>query len=167
MPIEILTCTKILEWDAAHRILGHESKCKHLHGHRYKAEITVAARSVDPQGRMVDFGVIKELVGVFIDQSWDHNCMLNPADPLLSEITKDGGTSGKTPFTMPKGCENPTAENIAITLFHIAQHLLTERPSDKAPLTVTNVRVWETPSCYADYSVLQHSMEEESEQAEA
>ena len=34
----MITCTRRIEFDAAHRILNHESKCKMLHGHRYVVE---------------------------------------------------------------------------------------------------------------------------------
>ena len=42
-----ITCTRLLAWDAAHRIPRHESKCAALHGHRYTAEITCAAEALD------------------------------------------------------------------------------------------------------------------------
>ena len=37
-----ITCTRRIEFDAAHRVMGHEGKCKHLHGHRYALEARVA-----------------------------------------------------------------------------------------------------------------------------
>ena len=36
-----------LEWDAMHRIPGHEGVCKAYHGHRYAAEISVTADKLD------------------------------------------------------------------------------------------------------------------------
>ena len=36
------TCTRRIEFDAAHRVMEHESKCRHLHGHRYAIEATFA-----------------------------------------------------------------------------------------------------------------------------
>ena len=53
------TITKKLEFDYGHRVLGHEGKCRHLHGHRGVAEVTVYAPSLDNLGRVVDFGAIK------------------------------------------------------------------------------------------------------------
>ena len=154
------TCTRILEWDAGHRVLRHESKCAHLHGHRYKAEITVYGPELDKQGRVVDFGVIKSVVGTWIDIYWDHNLMLHPEDPLLEglhfldlhykmdmEKPSDVITAFKAPYLFPPG-KNPTAENIAEVLGHKANELLQEvNPS----LVVTKIKVWETPNCFAEY----------------
>ncbi len=43
----MITCTRRIEFDAAHRILNHESKCKMLHGHRYAIEATFEAKNLD------------------------------------------------------------------------------------------------------------------------
>lgn len=66
--------TRRIEFDAGHRITRHESRCAHPHGHRYVAEVTVAAPELDPAGRVVDFGVMKQILGAWIDEHWDHAC---------------------------------------------------------------------------------------------
>lgn len=160
-----ITATRRLEFDAAHRVLRHESKCRHLHGHRYKVDLTVGAPELDALGRVVDFGCVKQIVGKWIDDNWDHNILLHPNDPILDcfpPATDDesermmGGEQqqlasmfgGKPPYLFPAGT-NPTAENIAAELHRIASRLL--RQHDGA-LLVTRVRVWETPNCYADFT---------------
>lgn len=55
------------EFDYAHRVLGHESKCKHLHGHRGVAEVIVSSPGLDSLGRIIDFGIVKQRVGKWID----------------------------------------------------------------------------------------------------
>lgn len=159
-----------LEFDSAHRVLKHESKCAHLHGHRYTAIICVTAPELDALGRVVDFGVIKSLVGKWIDDNWDHNILLHPEDPLLkalriadSQATRyqvDGRGKGATPvsdavfggdkkpYVFPAGI-NPTAENIAMVLCSRAQILFNDNGA--AHIRVGKVRVYETPNCYADY----------------
>src|SRR5690606_40371968 len=42
-----------------HRVVGHEGKCRFLHGHNYRIHFTVAADQLDEIGRVVDFSVIK------------------------------------------------------------------------------------------------------------
>lgn len=174
--------TRKLEFDAGHRILGHEGKCAHLHGHRYVAEITVSGRDLDTLGRVVDFSVVKTKVGGWIDDYWDHNILLHPQDPLLRALVPDydvswaayitdlepsselippavlGGeptVSGLTnepifgkrsPYVMPEG-QNPTAEVMAEVLFTVAQKIL------GGGLLVEHVRMYETPNCWADYSL--------------
>jgi 6-pyruvoyltetrahydropterin/6-carboxytetrahydropterin synthase len=74
-----------LEWDAAHRVLRHESKCATLHGHRYIALVTCSAPELDACGRVIDFGVVKEVVGLWIDDNWDHTTLVNRDDHDLIE----------------------------------------------------------------------------------
>lgn len=136
--------TRRLEWDAAHRILRHESKCASLHGHRYAAEIEVSAPELDPQGRVIDFGVIKEVVGSWIDSNWDHTTLVNYEDKVLKAFVDSEFAQGKRkPFYFD--CE-PTAENIAKRLFEEAEELIEAREHS---IRMECVRVWETPNCSA------------------
>ena len=141
--------TRKLEFDAGHRVLGHEGKCRHIHGHRYVAEITVDANQLDDLGRVVDFSVIKQLVGKWIDEELDHNLLLNSRDPLWQLFDKAGDRlllevlGEKEPFVMPNG--NPTAENIAAVLYKKATELLAGKG-----LSVYRVRLYETPNSWAD-----------------
>jgi 6-pyruvoyltetrahydropterin/6-carboxytetrahydropterin synthase len=145
--------TRKLEFDAGHRVLKHESKCRHLHGHRYVVELTVEADQLDALGRVVDFSVLKSVVGGWVDEHWDHNILLHPEDPLWqvwdSELVQpefsDSVFGSKMPYMMPTDC-NPTAENLAMVLFNIASSLLRD-----TALRVVHVRIYETPNCWADY----------------
>lgn len=141
----MITVTKRLEWDAAHRVLRHESKCGTLHGHRYAAEITCEAPSLDHCGRVVDFGVIKERVGRWIDDNWDHTTLVNRNDEaLLSWCRREQETLGKR---APYVFENePTAEYIAIELHHIAASLLHD-----TGVRIRAIKVYETPTSCATY----------------
>ena len=42
--------TRRLEFDAGHRIPDHRSQCRHLHGHRYALEITLAGEVIERAG---------------------------------------------------------------------------------------------------------------------
>jgi hypothetical protein len=49
-----------IAFSAGHRVHGHESKCRHFHGHNYVAYFhALPRRGLDPLGRVIDFGVIK------------------------------------------------------------------------------------------------------------
>jgi 6-pyruvoyltetrahydropterin/6-carboxytetrahydropterin synthase len=137
--------TRRLEFDSGHRVLGHEGKCKNLHGHRYVAEITVDAPALDQLGRVVDFGMVKGLVGDWIDKYWDHNLLLHPEDPLAT-VLDSPRLLGREPYIMTRG--NPTAENMAAELLQIAQGLFNN--AGYRNLLVTCVRLYETPNCWAD-----------------
>ena len=153
----MISITRRFEFDYGHRVLGHEGKCANLHGHRGVAEVTVVPVHVDEQnpgldtlGRVIDFSVLKTIVGTWIDQYWDHNLLLNQSDPLIGMCYGEGETEDpkavfgpKTPWVLYE--MNPTAENLAVVLHIQVNELL-------APyhLKCTNVRFHETPNCYAD-----------------
>jgi len=151
----LITCTRLLGFDAGHRVHEHESKCAHLHGHRYTAELT-ASGNLDRLGRVVDFGVLKRLVGAWIDDHWDHGFIVWQHDPLV-EVLQElhvreslGETDDEVSepirqklFLLP---ENPTAENLAAYLLEIVCPQLLEGTG----VRVVHVRLWETPNCYAD-----------------
>lgn len=98
-----ITICKRIEWDAAHRVLRHESKCATLHGHRYAAEIACSADALDDLGRVIDFGVIKEVVGKWIDDNWDHNTLLNRDDlELIGICMRDAELRGRSTSGSPR-----------------------------------------------------------------
>jgi len=134
--------TRIVEFDAAHRVMKHESKCATLHGHRYKVEITAEASQLDPVGRVIDFSVLKDRIGGWIEERWDHTTLLNHEDTeVLEAVKKFPGF--KQPFALPY---NPTAERMAAYL------LCTVCPPLMAGtgVTVTKIKIWETPNCWAE-----------------
>lgn len=139
--MSVLTCTRRIEFDAAHRVMEHEGKCKHLHGHRYALEATFAARELDTLGRVVDFGVIKELLGNWINEHWDHATILYERDKPLGNAI-ESHTQQKI-FYLPS---NPTAENMADYLLHSVFPKL----FGNLPIACTRIRLYETPNCYAE-----------------
>ena len=134
-----ITCTRKITFDAAHRVMLHESKCRHLHGHTYVAEVTAHACRLDDLGRVVDFSVIKKFVGGWIDEHWDHGTIVNGDDTELRAYLE---ANNMKHFVL-KG--NPTAEIMAEALLERANSLLMG-----AGVTVTHVRLHETPNCWAD-----------------
>lgn len=137
--------TRRFGFDAGHRILNHESKCANLHGHRYTADVTVMANDLDPLGRVVDFSVVKDLIGEWIDEYWDHTMILHGEDPLL-KIKEDRKLifGPKPPYIIGK---NPTAENLAAILLAESQQLFTD--AGLGHLYVRRVVLYETPNCWA------------------
>ena len=138
----MITITRLFHFDYGHRVLGHEGKCKHLHGHRGVVEVTVVAPDLDELGRVIDFSCVKQVVGDWIDSHWDHNILLHERDPLLQaqEVF-----AGKAPYVMKYG--NPTAENISRELFEIASSLLFQYN-----VSVTKIQMHETPNCSATFT---------------
>ena len=137
----MITCTRRIEFDAAHRILNHESKCKMLHGHRYVVEITFTNTKLDKLGRIIDFGEIKNIFSSWIDANLDHNTILSVKDEELGDaISKN---TGQKIYYLP---ENPTAENISKHLFYdIAPKLFADFNAK-----IIKIKIYETPNCITE-----------------
>ncbi len=140
----MITCTRRLEWDAMHRIPRHESKCKAFHGHRYVAELTCETDALDPLGRVVDFGVIKERVGGWIDEHWDHTAILQRGDPEAGPIADTNARQGRPVYWLD---QPPTAEIMVGELARISGPLLAD-----TGVRVVRIRLWETPNASAEWT---------------
>ena len=113
------------DFDAAHFLRGYQGKCEDLHGHRYRVAVTLKASQVNEIGLAYDFSDLKQhLRGILA--RFDHTC-LNDVAPF-DEI-------------------NPSAENIATTIYHELQPHMAE-----APATISSVEVWESPQSRVAYS---------------
>lgn len=77
-----MTVTRRFELDAAHRLHEHEGRCKFLHGHRYVFDVTLQG-DPDYMGRVLDFYRMKELVGGWLDENWDHATLVWVKDESL------------------------------------------------------------------------------------
>lgn len=104
------------------------------------------APELDKLGRVLDFGKIKEIVEKWINQFMDHNMCIFIQDPVYS------GKDNFQLFTELHGRTllvvdfNPTAENLAEYLFHTFGRIFLNEA-----VTVVKAKLWETPSCFAEY----------------
>lgn len=97
---------------AGHRVVGHESKCRMLHGHNYvfhfqvaplreKRAVTVqiseSSSSVmqlespertklDTLGRVIDFSVVKSTLCEWLETNWDHKFLHWEEDLLIAGL---------------------------------------------------------------------------------
>ena len=145
----MITAVRRIQFCAGHRVVGHEHKCAHLHGHNYVALITAGADELDSVGRVVDFSVIKQRVGGWIEKCWDHGFILWKDDPVRhlaefwSAIAPHGPGSTQKLFPLPT---NPTAENLAEYLLRV---VCPEVLADSG-CEASKVVVWETENCFAE-----------------
>lgn len=134
------TIFRDFEFDAAHRLLKHEGSCSNIHGHRYKIRVKVGGEQ-DEMGRVIDFGKLKSVVGMWIDQFWDHGLIVQSDDSDLLEFLAERSLKY---YIMPNA---PTAENMAKHFFDKIRESL-----KKHDVELLSVTVWETPSCSAVYA---------------
>lgn len=142
----MISCTRRIQFCAGHRVAGHENKCAHLHGHNYVALIEARSEELDSVGRVIDFGVLKEKLGGWIDREWDHGLILWSADGDMIELARDPRCG---PCDQPQKLYllpyNPTAENLA-------RYLLSSIAPDLflgTGVIVSRVTIWETENCFA------------------
>ena len=140
--------TRRLEFDAGHRIPDHRSQCRHLHGHRYAIEITLAGEIIlqpgDPaNGMVMDFSEIKSLAKQYVVDHWDHAFLVFAGDAQVVDFLQ----------TIPEHrtvilpCI-PTAENLAREAFDRLDKVYRDTYGNS--LRLERVRLYETPNCWAD-----------------
>lgn len=100
---------------AGHRVVGHESKCRHLHGHNYVFHFVVQPKQVktsvptgkaanvegkllpiycdemkdgnlDDLGRVIDFSVVKSTLCEWLENNWDHKFLHWEKDLLIAGL---------------------------------------------------------------------------------
>lgn len=111
-------------FSAAHLLKEIGGKCEELHGHNFLAEISVSADSLNSEGLLIDFRVVKRWTDEVLE-ALDHK-YLNGLDFF----------NGR----------NPSSEAIALFLY--------ERIGEKAlqaKVTLSKVTVWESENSCVTY----------------
>ena len=94
---------------------------------------------------MIDFGVLKERLGGWIDEHWDHGFIYNREDEEVAEIYEKHLVNHKR-FVLPY---NPTAEYMAR---YLLEAVGPERLQDTG-VRLVKVVLWETENCFAEVSL--------------
>lgn len=80
--------TRSFSFEAAHELPWHAGKCKRLHGHSYRVEVTVEG-PLDDNGIVVDFDDVKRVVKAEVVDRYDHqylnDLLPNPTAELLAQ----------------------------------------------------------------------------------
>ena len=91
-----VTCT--FAFEAAHRLDWHPGKCRNLHGHSYRLDVSVEG-PLDAHGVVLDFDTLQDVVRTQVVDRWDHRYLNevldNPTAELLAqrawELLTDAG----------------------------------------------------------------------------
>jgi 6-pyruvoyltetrahydropterin/6-carboxytetrahydropterin synthase len=111
-------------FSAAHRLRDCGGKCEALHGHNWKVEVWVVSDSLNAEGMVLDFTILKGLTKKVLE-TVDHR--------FLNEL--------------PEFCENnPSSENIARYVFERLKADLQHHP-----VVLSRVTVWESETACASY----------------
>ncbi|TRZ75405.1 MAG: 6-carboxytetrahydropterin synthase QueD [Deltaproteobacteria bacterium] len=113
-------------FSAAHLLKEIGGKCEELHGHNFLVEVSVAAESLNDEGLLIDFRIVKRWTDEVLEQL-DHK-YLNELEYFKNR--------------------NPSSEAIARFIY--------DRISEKAQrakVTLSRVTVWESDNSYVTYSL--------------
>lgn len=148
------TAERYHDISTGHRVVGHENKCRYLHGHNYRVHFVCEAQ-LDRIGRVIDFSVIKEKLCMWLEDNWDHKFLAWEHDPLMRAMHLSCTPGGKAdevalcdesivyvPF-------NPTAENMAEHLVKV----IGPQQLKGTGVTLVSVRIEETRKCSASYKL--------------
>ena len=125
---------KEVQFDASHRLIHYKGKCANLHGHRWKAEVWMEGEPDTTTGILIDYNAIRQIIDRF-----DHQILLNEADPLVSCIKEY-----QQVITTPG---EPTSELLAVL---IRDELDAYCRAQKISASVIKIRIWESPGCFAE-----------------
>lgn len=129
------TVTKYIDFCYGHRLLNYDGKCRHLHGHNGRVEISIRGEALDERGMVMDFGEIKSVMKGWIDENLDHRMILHRDDPSAEYLISRG-----EPLFLTD--DNPTAECIARLIYEHGRG---------AGLPIHSVVLWEAPDSFATY----------------
>jgi 6-pyruvoyltetrahydropterin/6-carboxytetrahydropterin synthase len=110
---------------AGHALRNYRGKCENVHGHNYRAEVTLRGAELNAIGLLVDFVELKRVVHAVLDRM-DHQ-WLNDFPPF--------------------DAINPSAENMAKYIYDEVSAALTA----KEGVRVASARLWETDTASATY----------------
>ena len=90
----IVRLTKTFTFEMAHALFNYDGKCKNIHGHSYKLEVTVKGRPIEKSanpkdGLLIDFGDLKKIVNAKVVDIFDHALVMKKdySDELLSSLS--------------------------------------------------------------------------------
>ena len=147
---------KIFEFESGHALSKSKDGCQSPHGHSRRVEVVLAAERLDENDMVCNFRWIKLALKNILARL-DHTMCINADDPRLEQFKEMDAKlevfSGK----------DPTSEVIAKFIFDHLQAKLADSPevlsedgntySVPPGVCLQKVRLWETASSFAEYSI--------------
>ena len=138
--------TKQFSFETGHALYGHDGKCKNIHGHSYRLNVTLFGTPIMDEsspkfGMIMDFSDLKKIVKETIVNPFDHSTIFNKNTPH-SKLAKDLKSSGHKVVLVNY---QPTREMLVIDF--------AERIKKRLPANVRlhALKLRETASCYAEW----------------
>ena len=77
--------TRTFSFEAAHRLDWHPGKCRNLHGHSYRLDVSVEG-ALDANGVVLDFDTLQDVVQSQVIDEWDHRDLNEVLDNPTAEL---------------------------------------------------------------------------------
>lgn len=139
------TVSKDFDFECAHILeKGCNAACSNtIHGHSYKATISVTANQLNAQGMVFDFSAFSDVIN-----TW--RAMMDHALIIPQKREKEFPTlSGRIHYFE----QNPTAENFALMLLRDVEVLMDslgeQNKLEPNSIVAISTTVWETAKCRA------------------
>ncbi|RMB63536.1 6-carboxytetrahydropterin synthase [Dokdonia sinensis] len=138
--------TKQFTFETGHALYGYDGKCRNVHGHSYKLNVTVIGTPISDTdnvkyGMVIDFSDLKKIVNREIVNVFDHATVFNKNTPHV-ELAKELSDRGHSVLLVDY---QPTSEMMVIDFASKIKALLPEN------IQLHSLRLSETATSYAEW----------------
>ncbi|EMY82669.1 6-carboxytetrahydropterin synthase QueD [Psychroflexus gondwanensis] len=138
--------TKQFTFETAHALYGYDGKCRNIHGHSYKLDVTVIGEPITDMdnvkcGMVIDFGDLKQIVKSQVVDKMDHAIILNKETPHI-ELAQTLKSSGHDVILVDY---QPTSENMVIDFAKSIQSRLDPK------IKLHSLKLRETGTAFAEW----------------
>lgn len=138
--------TKQFSFETGHALYGYDGKCKNVHGHSYRLEVTVIGQPISDHtnvkyGMVIDFSDLKKIVKEEIVDVFDHATVFNKNTPHV-ELAKELQQRDHNVLLVDY---QPTSEMMVIDFAHKIKHRL---PNN---IKLHSLKLQETATSYAQW----------------
>ncbi|MFD1062678.1 6-pyruvoyl tetrahydropterin synthase family protein [Winogradskyella litorisediminis] len=138
--------TKQFSFETGHALYGYDGKCKNVHGHSYRLDVTVIGTPISDNtnvkfGMVIDFGDLKRIVKAEIVDVFDHATVFNKNTPHV-ELAKELQDRGHNVLLVDY---QPTSEMMVIDFAEkIKKHL-------PETIKLHSLKLQETATSFAEW----------------
>lgn len=138
--------TKQFTFETGHALYGYDGKCKNVHGHSYKLDVTVIGKPITDSsnakfGMVIDFTDLKKIVKGDIVNVFDHATVFNKNTPHV-DLAKELMDRGHNVLLVDY---QPTSEMMIIDF---AQKIQSKLPKN---IKLHALKLSETATSYAQW----------------
>ena len=138
--------TKQFSFETGHALYGYDGKCKNVHGHSYRLDVTVIGVPISDNtnvkfGMVIDFGDLKKIVKEEIVNVFDHATVFNKNTPHV-ELAKELEDRGHKVLLVDY---QPTSERMVIDFADKIKKRLPEN------IKLHSLKLQETATSFAEW----------------